>query len=242
MSKKVIMIMSIFIFLFILLTIITFAVTKTTNSADNDNIEKLDSHIKYLDYNITKLLNEFDDYSSSNFNQVDKINWSQTEIDIQNLYTSWNNIIIDFSNLKIENNYLTDFGRKIDNIMINIQNEDINNTLVSISDLYGFLTKYIEYYNANIILKNNIITKYYLIKSYSLLYTDNWTLISENINNASKSFYSNINMVEISENYKFNLNRTYVAINELKNATTNKNKYIFYIKYKIAIEQINNIE
>ena len=89
------------------------------------------------------------------------------------------------------------------------------------------------------ILKNDIITKNYLIKSYSLLYTDNWTLISENVHNAAKTFYANINMVEISENQKFNLNKIYVAINELKNATSNQNKDLFYIKYKIVMENFS---
>ena len=239
MNKKTIIIMSIFIFLFMILSIITFIMAKNTKDINHDDAEKTNSQIEYVDYQIIKLLNEFDIYSSNHFTQVDAIDWDQLEKEVKNLYTNWNSIIVDFSNLQIDNNALTDFGKKLDNIMINIQNKNINQTLVTISDLYSFLIKFTEGYNVNTILKNNIITKNYLIKSYSLLYTDNWTLISENIHNATKAFYPNINIVEISENQKFNLNKIYVAINELKSATSNQNKDLFYIKYKIVMENFN---
>lgn len=239
MNKKTIIIMSVFIFLFTILSIITFIMAKNTKDINHDDAEKTNSQIEYIDYQIIKLLNEFDNYSSNHFTQVDIINWDQLEQEVEILYASWNSIIVDFSNLQIDNNALTDFGKKLDNIMINIQNKNINQTLVTISDLYGLLTKFTESYHVDTILKNDIITKNYLIKSYSLLYTDNWTLISENVHNAAKTFYANINMVEISENQKFNLNKIYVAINELKNATSNQNKDLFYIKYKIVMENFS---
>lgn len=239
MNKKTIIIMSIFIFLFTILSIITFIMAKNTKDTNHNDAEKTNSQIEYIDYQIIKLLNEFDNYSSNHFTQVDAINWDQLEQEVEILYASWNSIIVDFSNLQIDNNALTDFGKKLDNIMINIQNKNINQTLVTISDLYGLLTKFTESYHVDTILKNDIITKNYLIKSYSLLYTGNWTLISENVHNAAKAFYANINMVEISENQKFNLNKIYVAINELKNATSNQNKDLFYIKYKIVMENFN---
>ncbi len=241
MSKKTVIIICFLVFLFILLSIITFVMAKNTKNMNDYNEEKINSQIGYIDYQIIKILNEFDNYSNHSFTETENINWNQLETEIHELYVSWNVVIVDFSNLNIDNHYLINFGKKLDEIMIDIQNKETDKTLEDISELYYFLTKYTEYYNAEILFKNNIDTKYYLIKSYALLYTNNWTIISENINNAAKSFYSNINMVEIAENQKFNLNKTYVAINELKNTVANKNKELFYIKYKIAMEEIGKI-
>lgn len=236
MNKKTIIIISSCIILFFLLGMISFIIAKNTKDIKQYDDEKMDSQIKQIDYQIIKMLNYFDNKNEQN------IDWNGLKSDINTLYTSWNSVIIDFSLLDIDNNDLTDFGKKIDAIMITVQNRDINKTKSNLSDLYSFLVQYTNCYQSNIILKNNITTKYYLIKAYILLDTNNWTLVNENINNATMNFYQNINIVEIAENQKFNLNKTYVAINELKNTVANKNKELFYIKYKIAMEEIEKIK
>lgn len=235
MKKKTIIIISISVFLSLLLGIITFIMAINTNDTKQYDEEKIDSQIKQMDYQILKLLNDFNNRNEQN------INWDELRLDINTLYTSWNGIIVDFSSLNIDNHYLTDFGKKIDEIMITVQNKDVHKAKSNLSDLYGFLVQYTNCYQSNIILKNNIITKYYLIKAYTLLDTNNWTLINENINNATTNFYQNINMIDISENQKFNFNKTYVAINELKNTINSKNKDLFFIKYKIAMDEIEKI-
>lgn len=237
MKKKTVIIICVSVFLFVLLGIITFIMAKNTKNSKQYNKEKIDSQIKQIDYQILKLLDYFD-----NKNEQNNINWDQIRSDINTLYTNWNGMIVDFSLLNIDNHYLTDFGKKTDEIMINIQNKEVSKIVDNLSDLYGLLVQYINAYDSNEILKNNIITKYYLIKAYTLIWNNNWTLVNENINNAVTNFYQNMNMIDISESQKFNLNKSYIAINELKNTLVNKNKELFYIKYKIAMEEIKKIK
>ncbi len=236
MKKKTIIIISILVFLFLLFSIITIIIAKNTKYIKQNDEEKLNSQIRQLDYQILKLLNYFD------YNNKQNINWNEVESNIRTLYTSWNSIVIDFSLLNIENHYLTSFGKKIDEMMINVQNKEINNTVTTLSDLYGLLVQYASSYQSNDILKNNILTKYHLIKAYSLIESNNWTLINENINSAATNFYQNINIVEIKEKQKFNLSKAYVAINELKNTVSHKNKELFYLKYKIVMNEIEKIK
>lgn len=236
MKKKTMIIIGISISLFLLLGIISFIIAKNPKDTKQYDEEKINSQMKQIDYQIIKMLNYFDNENDQN------IDWNRLKSDINTLYTTWNSMIVDFSLLNIDNHYLTDFGKKIDAIMITAQNKDIHKAKSNLSDLYGFLVQYTNCYQSNVILKNNITTKHYLIKAYILLDTNNWTLVNENINNATMNFYQNVNMVEIAENQKFNLNKTYVAINELKNTVANQNKELFYIKYKIAMEEIEKIK
>lgn len=234
--KKKTVIICISVFLFVLLGIITFIMAKNSKNIKQYDEKKIDSEIKQIDDQILEIFNQFD---SKN---IEEINWNNIKTDMNRLYTAWNSIIIDFSLLNIDNYYLKDFGKKMDETMMTIQNKEINKVETNLSDLYGLLVQYINAYDSNEILKNNIITKYYLIKAYTFIWNNNWTLVNENINNAVTNFYQNMNMIEVSESQKFNLNKSYIAINELKNTLAYKNKELFYIKYKIAMEEIKKIK
>ena len=45
-------------------------------------------------------------------------------------------------------------------------------------------------------MKNTIETKYYLLKSISMLDTNNWNLVAENIKKAEESYYKNIGLID----------------------------------------------
>lgn len=229
-------IIGISISLFLLLGIISFIIAKKPKDTKQYDEKKIDSQIRQIDFQILEILWQFDGKN------IEEINWNDIKQDMNRLYTSWNSVIVDFSLLDIDNHYLTDFGKKMDELMIAIQNKEINKIENNASDLYSLLVQYTNAYKSNDTLKNNITTKYYLIKAYTLMRTNNWTMINENVNHAVTNFYQNMNKMEVLESQKFNLNKTYVAINELKNTVANKNRELFYIKYKIAIEEIDKIK
>lgn len=241
MNKKVIVFITILAFLFITGSIVTLVLA--TNGTNNTEIEKANSQILYLDNEIITTLNMLNnisgDYNENTLNRNTNIDWDNIEKNISKLYSSWNSIIIDFNNLNMKNTSLTDFGKKLDDVTISIKNKDKLRSLSNLCDLYYLLIPYTNSYNSSLELKNNINTKYYLIRAYSLIDTNNWTLISDNIIKAEQCYYNNINSVNIDENNQFNQNKIYVSIKELENIIITKDVDLFYLKYKIVMKNFN---
>ncbi len=227
MSKKKIAFFS-FIILLIILASILSMVFATNENNTNLNNEKIDAEIKYLDEKFSNIYKEL---------LIDclRVDWNKMQEPIKEIYSSWNSIIIDLNNLQIKNLDLINFGKKVDEISIYINEKNTNNVLLSISDLYSLLAIYTNSYNSNVDMKNKINSKYYLIKAYSLTNTDNWVLINENIAKAEKINLDYI--TNIDNNY--NISRIYVSIKELENSINIKNKEIFKMKLKIVLENLD---
>ena len=227
MSKKKIAFFS-FIILLIILASILSMVFATNENNTNLNNEKIDAEIKYLDEKFSNIYKEL---------LIDglRVDWNKMQEPIKEIYSSWNSIIIDLNNLQIKNLDLINFGKKVDEISIYINEKNTNNVLLSISDLYSLLAIYTNSYNSNVDMKNKINSKYYLIKAYSLTNTDNWVLINENIAKAEKINLDYI--TNIDNNY--NISRIYVSIKELENSINLKNKEIFKMKLNIVLEKLD---
>ena len=168
---------------------------------------------------------------------AEDIDWQSVEEEVTNLYTTWNGDILDFSNLNIDKIYITDFGRSLDTITSAVHNKEIYQTVDVLANIYGFLPQYTEGYPSNANFKSILYTKYYLLKSYSLLYTDNWKLIGDNLIKAINAFYPNIGAQE-NQGKELQFNKAYVALNELKNSIEKQDKELFDIKYQLAIEAL----
>lgn len=244
MNKKILIISIVTAIVFIIGSIITL-VLANNGSNENINIEKLDSQILYLDGNIINIANTLNNITlndnSSILNRDTNINWNSAELEISKVYSNWNNIIIELNSANIPNDSLISFGKRLDNVAIAIKNKDKIATLSKLSDLYYLLIIYTNSYSKSQELINNITTKYYLLKAYSLIDTNNWTLINENIIKAEQAYYNNINLIEDSNN-QLNKNKTYVSIKELENISITKEKDLFYLKYKLVLENIKTEE
>lgn len=227
MSKKKIAFFS-FIILLIILASILSMVFATNENNTNLNNEKIDAEIKYLDEKFSNIYKEL---------LIDglRVDWNKMQEPIKEIYSSWNSIIIDLNNLQIKNLDLINFGKKVDEISIYINEKNTNKVLLSISDLYSLLAVYTNSYNSNVDIKTKINSKYYLIKAYSLTNTDNWVLINENITIAEKINLDYI--TNIDNNY--NISRIYVSIKELENSINLKNKEIFKMKLNIVLEKLD---
>lgn len=240
MNKKVLVISIITAIVFIIGSIITL-VLANNGSNENINIEKINSQILYLDGTIINIANTLNNITlndnSSILNRDTNINWNNVESEISKLYSNWNNIIIELNSVNIPNNSLISFGKILDNVTISVKNKDKMATLSRLSDLYRLLITYTDSYSTSQELKNNIATKYYLLKAYSLIDSNNWTLINENIVKAEQAYYNNISSIE-DLNSQLNKNKTYVSIKELENISTTKDKDLFYLKYKLILENI----
>lgn len=234
-NKKIII--SIFVFFIILLLSISIIIVNNSSketSSEIDN-EKIYYEIKYFDTQIISMINLLKNIEQS----VDfYIDWEELQRQSQILHSYWNSTILDFNYLNIDKNYLTDFGKDLDNLSISINNTNKDNTMQYLLNLYNKLIVYSEtlndfYYNTILIIKYN------LLSAYSIVEQGNWTLVHENILKASENISNLVNSIENNKYNQYNINQAYIAVKELENIINIKDLNVFYFKYNTAINKLN---
>lgn len=171
-----------------------------------------------------------------------EINWNNIKNEVENIYTVLYSMTIDLYQINTNQNDIVNFNKEYDNLTMAVKNENKNDTLEELSKLYDYLPKFME--NVSYDEKDKIIikTKNEIFKAYSVLEQEEWATIAESVNNATQEFtklVTNINSQEKENQY--NINKTYVMINELQNAVLLRDKDVFLIKYKKLLEELQNI-
>lgn len=237
-NKKIII--SIFVFFIIVLLSISIIIANNTASKTNIEVdkEKIYYEIKYLDSQIVSMMNLLNNTRKDvNF----YIDWQELQTQTQNMYNYWNSTILDFNNLNLDKNYLTDFGKDLDNLTISIKNNNKEDTINNLLNLYNKLVLYSEELN-NRDYYELLITKINLLTAYSIAENENWTLTHEYILKSSESISNVVNSIENNEYNQYNINQAYIAIKELENLINIKDLDVFYLKYNNAMEKIKTIK
>ena len=226
---------SIFIFLIVILLSLSIIIANNTNdnSIDEDK-KKLYYEIKYLDNEIITMCNLI------NNNGV-YIDWQVLQTSTEKLYTYWNSAILDLNSLDIDKNYLTNFGKILDNLTISIKNKDKQVSLDNLVSLYNNLTIYSESLNYDNKYTNILYTKYNLLIAYSIVEKGNWTLTQESIVKSDTYLSNVVNSMDNSQYNQYNINQAYIAVKELENIINVKDLDVFYIKYNIVMEKLQNL-
>lgn len=179
------------------------------------------------------------------------INWSQIKNDVEKIYTVLYSTTIDLYQVVENKDEITNFNKEYDNLTKAVKEEDKKETLKRLSAVYEFLPKFVENCAGQEKDKVVIKTKNYIFKAYSILEEEQWQNILDNINSAQQEFMkiaSNVNNKEKQDEIilkqngnKYNIDKSYIMINELKNAVDLKDKQIFLIKYKNLLEELENV-
>lgn len=202
--------------------------------------EKVNIEIKYLDNKITKMMNNLNNISFQNNMELSKqIDWQLLKNDLNEMYTSWNIIVIDLYKMQISNNNILEFSSGLDNVSVYIKAQEKTNTLLELAKLYSYIPKYAEKVYATEAEKNIILTKHHILNAYALVETNDWDKISDEINSADTSFSNINNDIDYITQKSEVINKTYVALQELKNSLKVQNNETFYMKYSSLIQQIN---
>lgn len=234
-NKKILI--AIFIFLIILLLSISIIIANNGNINDlNKNKEKIYYQIKYLDNQIIDISNVI---SNSDNNYY--FNLEELMSRMEKIYNYWNSCILDLNQLDIDKEHLTDFGKILDNLTVSIKNQNKIESLENLIKLYSRLTIYAQNLDYDTNYTNILYAKYNLVNAYSFAEKSNWTLMHENILKSSDYLYNVVNSMDNNKYNQYNINQAYVALKELENLITIKDFDIFYIKYQIAMEKLQNI-
>lgn len=167
-----------------------------------------------------------------------EISWKSIKNEIENLYYSWNTTILDLYELNIKNEDILGFSSDLDVATQYIKNEDKDNSILAIANLYKYLPKYAEIVANEDEYSNILKTKSFILNAYAFVDAEYWTAVEEEIDKAIETYKYIMNDTKyISEN-SYRVNKVYVLLNELKNSTDLKDMDIFYIKYKNLMEEL----
>lgn len=237
-NKKIII--SIFVFLIILLLSISIIIANNTADKTNFEIdkEKLYHEIKYFDSQIIYIMSLL-----NNINNTEEfyIDWNELQKQNENLYNYWNSVILDLNYLDIDKKNLTDFSQKLDELNISIKDNNKETTIQNLMDLYNKLILYCETLN-NESYRLLLDTKYNLLLSYCIAEKENWTLTYEYILKASDNMSNMVKQTSNNEYNQYNINQAYISVKELENIINIKDINVFYMKYKIAMNNIEKIK
>lgn len=168
-----------------------------------------------------------------------EVNWQDLKTDIEILYSSWSTIILDLYKLNINADDILQFSTLLDKATMDIRQEDKRQALLTLSDMYECIPKYIESYSEDTKKVNLQKVKSNLINAYSVVEDENWEEINTQISNAESNYLNVLNSISTKEDY--DINKGYILLKELQNSLSDKDKDIFYIEYKNLLEKLNNI-
>lgn len=172
---------------------------------------------------------------------TDDINWDLVKTEIEQINTSWSVVMLDLQNANVSNTDIMAFSNLLDKTIISIKNEDKNTSLTNLTALYSYIPKFLNSVSMDKSLQNIETTKYNIFIAYVAVSQDDWNTANTNIANAESTFLSVLNDTDYSKNREFKINKTYVLLKDIQNSIVNKDKELFFLKYKNLMESLNTL-
>ena len=174
--------------------------------------------------------------------QDSQIDWEKTKTEVENIYVSIPTITLDLYQTNVNQQDILDFNSKFDNLTVAIKNENKQETLQNLIEVYKYMPTFAEAISQNSNIKKTALdTKLNIFQGYSKLDSGDWTTISNDIQTGIQTFAKLLTDAQIEEQKQYSINKIYVMLNELKSASEKKDVEIFLIKYKNLIEELNNV-
>lgn len=172
---------------------------------------------------------------------TDVIDWNKVKNEIELIYTSIPAITLDLYGLNINQEEILNFNRQFDNLTVLVKNQNKEETLRELAKTYQYIPKFAEKVTEDILYRTVLNTKTNVFTAYSKLDGKNWDEISNDMKNAINIFSQLLTGNVVNTNNQITINKVYVMLNELQNATKVKDETVFLIKYKNLLEEINNM-
>ena len=174
-----------------------------------------------------------------NDGSTDDIDWNNVDMKVQDMYSAWTTIMIDLSSLNVNKDNLLKFNGTLDKISGSLEQKDKENALLNCSDLYSFLSKYVNDFSEENSKIYNVRSN--ILYSYSEIERDNWEEAGNYIKKANENF-ANILNNQINNIAKIDIiNKAYVLLNELQEDCNSKDRKVFLINYSNLMQELLNI-
>ena len=210
--------------------------SKVNGSGSNDNNSN-NSESESLNQSEarTSRLAQVDSLLNSNY---DDVPWDEISYGVETIYTAWPSISLDMKALNINESDISSFSTTLDGIAQAVKVQDKNSALINLYNLYTLLPKYLSYFSSNEYTLNVYNTKAYVLSSYVSANSENWEDMNKNVENAINTLSKNMNSNNINDTEKSTIEKSYTLLEELKRGIGLEDKEIFYLKYKLAMEQL----
>ena len=114
--------------------------------------------------------------------------------------------------------------------------KDEDQSLIKLANLYRYLPAYANKFSEDLSYVSLLEVKSNIFNAYALININNWDEAFNYINKAIESYSRTINNMSDKDN-SFDINKTYIILNELQSAANIRDKNVFLIKYKNFIEE-----
>ena len=185
---------------------------------------------------------EFEMKETGILTKNEDINWEHLKTEIENLYTSIPTITLDLYEMQIPRENILSFNQEFDKLTISVKEENKENTLQELSNIYNYIPTFVDNVSDSDIYKVVIKTKNNLFKAYSKLDQKNWQEISNDVKTTIDTYAGLVTNTNIEKEKQQSVNKIYIMLNELQNAVNVQDTSVFLIKYKNVLEEMNNLE
>ncbi|MBR3249089.1 MAG: hypothetical protein IKF83_00110 [Clostridia bacterium] len=166
----------------------------------------------------------------------DTTDWEAIKNDIEILYSTIPTMTLDLYSMNINQEQILNFNKELDELAVISKEENKEKTLMKLANLYRYLPAYVNSLPNNTEYANLLDTKSNVFNSYVFASIDNWEECKKYIGKAIESYSMELSRISDKENY-YNTNKTFIILNELKNAADIGNKDVYFIKYKNFLEE-----
>lgn len=173
---------------------------------------------------------------------VGEINWEDIKNEIEVLFSTWSSIVLDLYDIGVQSEKIIEFSNTLDKAILSAKDKNKEQTAVYLAKLYSFLPEFASNTQIDEAKKKTLETKSHIIVSYAYVQTQNWEKVQSEVINAEKKFTEVLNNISKKEEArKYNINKSYILIEELKNSVPVKEAEIYYVKYKNLLEELNTL-
>lgn len=165
------------------------------------------------------------------------IDWKTIKEKIETLNISWSIVMIDLGNNNVSEDNLVAFTTTLNKTIIDIKNENKENSLNNIINLYSYIPSFLSEISADNYTQNIEKTKHQLLTAYSAASQEDWNTVDLKISEAQNTFLNILNEEEYIENYK--LKKITTLLNDIQYSIPNNDKELFFLKYKNLIQTLN---
>ena len=169
------------------------------------------------------------------------IKWDIIKNKVENMYSSIPNLTLELYQIGVEQKDVLDFNSQYDNLIKIVKEEDKQKMLTQLSVLYDFIPKYMEKASNDEQEKIIIKAKNNIFKAYSILDQENWQEMSNFVKTSIEEYSKILTNMPSDDSNQYVINKGYILLNELQNAVSSQDKEVFLIKYRILLEEFNNM-
>ncbi len=172
---------------------------------------------------------------------TEEIDWEGIKVQIESFYEVLPAITLDFYEVHTNTEDILNFNKKIDELTLSIKNENKEETLKILSDLYSYIPRFYASSSATQLKIELADMKRYVYEAYSILDSEKWSDINTLLDKAEEQYAGIISGIELGQGEKYKINKGYIILNELISSTELEDISVFLIKYRNLLEEINNV-